>query len=99
MSVIPFARPTPALPAKTEHTATGPVRCHSAGCGHVWEAVADVGTVDLECPKCGDHKGYWRAWFGPSEGELVRECRCGNLFFYLTPEGHKCASCGIYQEY
>lgn len=99
MSVIPFARPTPPAPAETERTATGPVRCHSADCGHVWRGVAPVGTVNMECPKCGDHKGHWRFEFSPEEGDMVRECQCGQQLFYITPEGHMCANCGTYQEY
>jgi hypothetical protein len=30
---------------------------------------------------------------------MIRECNCGNRLFYLTPDGHMCANCGIYQGY
>ena len=55
------------------------------GCNHTWEATAPVGVTRFE--------------FAPSPGQLVRECGCGNQLFYLTPEGHLCANCGIYQSY
>lgn len=44
-------------------------------------------------------KGKWKFEFAPSEGQMVRECNCGNQLFYLTPDGHLCANCGIYQAY
>lgn len=77
--------------------AQGEVFC--IGCNHVWQAVAPVGTTQLECPGCGASKGRWRFEFAPNEGQLVRECNCGNQLFYLTPEGHLCANCGTYQRY
>lgn len=69
------------------------------GCGHTWQAVAPTGTTQLECPACQSIKGHWKFEFMPAVGELVRECNCGNQLFYLTPEGHMCANCGVYQEY
>ena len=68
-------------------------------CGHEWISVAPVGTVQLECPECHTMKGLFRFPFHFSEGQLVRECNCGNQLFYLSPEGHMCANCGIYQSY
>ena len=69
------------------------------GCGHEWQAVAPVGVTRFECPECHAMKGLWRFEFAPAEGQMVRECNCGNQLFYLTPDGHLCANCGIYQEY
>jgi predicted RNA-binding Zn-ribbon protein involved in translation (DUF1610 family) len=69
------------------------------GCGHTWQAVAPTGTTRFECPECGAMKGAWRFEFYPAEGQMVRECNCGNQFFYLTPDGHMCANCGTYQRY
>jgi hypothetical protein len=68
-------------------------------CGREWQAVAPVGTVQLECPDCKTMKGLFRFPFAPADGQLVRECDCGNQLFYLTPEGHMCANCGTYQSY
>lgn len=68
-------------------------------CGHEWEAITDTGTVQLECPNCHTMKGLFKFPFEPNEGQLVRECGCGNQLFYLSPEGHLCANCGIYQRY
>jgi hypothetical protein len=76
---------------------TGEAFC--IGCKHTWVAVAPTGTVDLECPKCKCEKGRWKFLFYPNEGQLIRVCNCGNQLFFLTPEGHMCANCGIYQHY
>lgn len=71
------------------------------GCDHVWTATAPVGTTQLECPECRALKGHWRFEHAPAPapGSLVRECNCGNQLFYLTPKGHMCANCGVYQRY
>lgn len=95
MSVIPFKRPEPE--PEPEPHGSGEAFC--IGCSHTWVAVAPVGTVDLQCPKCLCHKGKWKFEFFPSEGQMVRVCNCGNQLFYLTPDGHLCANCGTYQEY
>lgn len=68
-------------------------------CGHTWTAVAPTGTVQLECPSCHTMKGLFKFPFCVVEGQQVYTCNCGNQHFYLTPEGHLCANCGIYQEY
>lgn len=68
-------------------------------CDHVWQAVAPVGTTQLECPECHTMKGLMKYPHAPAEGTLVRECRCGNQYFWITPEGHMCPNCGIYQSY
>lgn len=90
MSVVQF-------PARTNPYAEGEAFC--VACGTTWRAVAPVGTVDLECPECHTHKGKWKFAFYPNPDQLVRECNCGNQLFYLTPDGHLCANCGIYQQY
>lgn len=94
-AVIPFARRQP--PETTEQHGAGEAFC--IGCGHTWTAVAPTGTLAFECPQCRSTKGKWKFEFYPSEGQQVRECQCGNQLFYLTPEGHLCANCGIYQRY
>lgn len=69
-------------------------------CGHVWAAVVPTGTTAFECPACNRHTGHWKFEFYPGEqDQFVRQCNCGNQLFYLTPEGHLCANCGIYQRY
>lgn len=69
------------------------------GCDHTWAAVAPTGTTQLLCPNCGTEKGTWKFPFQLPDGELIRECQCGNRLFYITPEGHMCIRCGIYQIY
>lgn len=88
-AVIPFAR--------REQHGSGEAFC--IGCGYHWAAVAPTGTTTLVCPQCLAHKGKWKFEFAPSPGQMVRECGCGNQLFYLTPEGHLCANCGVYQRY
>jgi len=82
---------------KREQHAHGNAFCLQ--CSHEWVAVAPTGTVQLECPECKTMKGLFKFPFAPATGELVRECNCGNQLFYLTPEGHLCTNCGIYQRY
>jgi len=83
--------------AREEQHGAGEAFCLS--CNHTWAAVAPTGTQAFECPDCHRHTGHWRFEFYPAAGQQVRECDCGNQLFYLTPEGHLCASCGIYQRY
>ncbi len=89
MNIIPFK--------PRQQTAEGDA--FGIACGHTWRAVAPTGVVDLECPACHAMKGRWRFAFYPAAGQMVRECDCGNQLFYLTPDGHLCANCGIYQGY
>jgi len=82
-----------------ERVQSGVGEAFCIGCGHTWAGVAKTGTVDLECPNCHAMKGKWKFEFAPMPGQMVRECGCGNQLFYLTPDGHLCANCGIYQVY
>ena len=91
-NVVEFSRPE-----RTEPHGSGEAVC--TGCGHAWAAVVPVGVTEFECPSCHASKGRWRFGFYPSVGQKVRECACGNQLFYLTPEGHLCAECGVYQRY
>jgi len=68
-------------------------------CKHEWIATAPTGATQLECPKCGSLKGIFKFPACVEEGQLIRQCKCGNDLFYLTPEGHLCPNCGIYQTY
>jgi hypothetical protein len=68
-------------------------------CNHTWQAVAPTGIESFECPSCRRFTGHWKFEFYPREDQPVRECNCGNQLFYLTPDGHLCANCGIYQSY
>lgn len=92
MSVIPFNR----LETDDQHGA-GKAFCF--GCKHEWIAVAPTGLTEFECPNCGAYKGRWRFGFYPALNDEVWECACGNQLFYMTPDGHLCANCGIYQSY
>lgn len=69
------------------------------GCGHTWQAVAPTGIESFQCPACERFTGHWKFEFYPAADQMVRECNCGNQLFYLTPDGHLCANCGVYQRY
>lgn len=90
-NILPFERQRP------EQTGAGEAFC--IACDHSWVAVAPTGTTTFECPVCHTMKGKWKFEFAPSDGQLARTCNCGNQLFYLTPDGHLCANCGIYQSY
>ena len=75
----------------------GEAFCQS--CGHTWQAVATTGTEAFQCPECERFTGHWKFEFYPATDQMVRECNCGNQLFYLTPDGHLCANCGVYQRY
>ena len=90
-NVIPFGRQV------REQHGVGEAFCLS--CNHTWVATHPTGTTVFECPSCQRVTGRWKFGFSPSVGQQVRECDCGNQLFYLTPEGHMCASCGRYQRY
>jgi hypothetical protein len=92
VGVVQFKKPEPAV----QH-GSGEAFC--LACDHVWAAVAPTGTTKLECPACKRMTGHWKFEFGFDVGQLVRSCQCGNQLFYLSPDGHLCASCGIYQAY
>jgi hypothetical protein len=69
-------------------------------CKHEWQAVEPSGTFDgFECPECGSFKGKFKYEFMPAVGDVHFVCNCGNALFYIMPEGHLCANCGIYAEY
>lgn len=81
---------------EVEPTGEGPAFCFR--CDHEWHAVAPVGTEHLQCPACLTYKGRYRYEFQPQEPVYTCEA-CTNQLYYLTPDGHLCANCGLYNEY
>ena len=69
---------------------SGPVRCIQ--CGHEWDAIAPIGTSELQCPECLTYKGVWLELFSP---DPVFECNCGNRLFYQSVDGPVCGKCGV----
>lgn len=70
------------------------------GCRHEWVAVAEAGTVDLECPSCGLWKGVGKGLVGAGDGEQVFRCDCGSeaLTAIITLAGKhrlRCMLCGL----
>ncbi len=75
----------------------GDAKC--LGCEHEWEAVAPVGAVGLECPKCGTDRGVMAGLCFPKEGKSVWTCNNdGNQYFVrVAGEGWLCIVCGALQ--
>lgn len=92
-SVVEFKKPV----ARNEMWAQGSAVC--IGCRHEWEAVAPVGTHQLECPKCHTMKGIFRHPFGSAPGDSVFQCNCGceamTAYFHKGKFWFQCMSCGI----
>ena len=65
-------------------------------CKYKWSAVAETGSVWLECPKCGVKKGLFI--YECDRDEKHWECKCENQLFYITPKGPYCPNCGAWQE-
>lgn len=72
---------------------SGNAKC--LGCGHIWVAVAPIGTIWLECPNCSSIKGRH---IYPVERSVDRwVCNCGNDLFYMSINGVYCPNCGEWQ--
>lgn len=69
---------------------TGPARC--LDCKHEWVAVAPVGTIWMECPKCSLIRGRFVNQVERDGDHWV--CNCGNDLFYVTSDGAYCPNCG-----
>lgn len=92
--VVSLADAKAALEAEDEgdeRHINGEAHCHS--CGHTWEAVAPVGSVELQCPECNR---MWGLFSTPISPGIHWTCHCGEGLFYLRPEGAMCRACGTY---
>jgi hypothetical protein len=91
-NVVVFQRPTP---PEMEGTA----KC--IGCQHEWEAVAPLGTAQLECPSCRTMKGMWKHPFAARDGDLEFRCLCGSEALTAYQRHGKfwlrCMNCGTDQ--
>jgi phage FluMu protein Com len=71
---------------------TGAARCQA--CGKEWEAVAPVGTHELECPSCKATKGYMVNAVLRGNERFV--CNCGCDVFRISPiHGPYCVNCAV----
>lgn len=87
--ILPFKpRQPPKIETDGPHL-EGPAVC--GACQHEWEAVAPVGVVILECPKCAR---MWGAFKHQVEPPTAWHCHCGEWLFWLTPTGAMCRRCG-----
>ena len=69
-------------------------------CSHQWDAVADIGSVELKCPECNTWKGVFEGMTAP---DAVFECVCGNQHFYVSYDNSDyfyamCAKCGLRED-
>lgn len=87
-SIVPFKPKVP------DNCATGEAVCYT--CGHSWQAVAPIGVIELECPKCKELTGKWLNRFRPSEGYVYHCGNCNGETWVLTPDGALCESCGVF---
>lgn len=81
------------LQSRQPHMA-GHAQC--LNCQYKWEAVAEIGTLRLECPECHTMKGVFRNLCDPSDS-IVWFCECGNDLFIVGPNGCTCCVCGVRQ--
>lgn len=64
-------------------------------CKHTWEAVAPVGTHELECPSCGRYAGFFKTLIHVDGGVPRFECgtcHCG--IWTVLKTGIQCCGCG-----
>ena len=81
-------------PINRHPTMEGEARCTQ--CGHCWEGVAPVGTIELECPQCHAMRGVFIYPIDPPLPE-VWQCGCGGDLFYVGKQAIVCARCGTTQ--
>lgn len=78
------------LEPKTGIHLTGTALCFH--CKAEWQSVCipeDDG--NLECPSCGKHIGILKH---PIQPDLMLECSCGSVLYFVTPDGLVCRKCG-----
>ena len=68
-------------------------------CRYEWHQVAPIGTIWLDCPKCGLPQGHPKYPFGAEVGEMVFTCTpCGGqAFTSYKRDGYtwvRCMACG-----
>lgn len=70
-------------------------------CKHEWVAVVPAGTVFLECPSCGVHKGVTKYPCDVDSGRAHWVCNCGCYYFFIDEDTKniKCANCGVGQRF
>lgn len=69
---------------------TGAARCQQ--CAYEWQAVAPVGTHELECPQCRASKGYMLG--SVVRGNEAWHCNCGcDVFRIHADTGPYCINC------
>lgn len=85
--ILPFKPVEP--DAKKPHV-SGSATCQQ--CRYRWEAVAPVGTVEIQCPKCLTMKGLYMYGHEDPGGSLMCECLC--QVFTISRDRVICWRCG-----
>ena len=68
-------------------------------CKHEWTAVAEIGTVALDCSKCGTGQGVFSGIALPDDPVPLWICDCGCRHFFISPSHAYCCHCGLAQEF
>lgn len=76
---------------KNDPHLSGEAKC--IACSHDWVAIAPVGVMELECPKCESMLGMF-IWPTAPKSEKVWTCDCGCQLFYIVDDGNQCYRCG-----
>jgi len=63
-------------------------------CKHEWNALAPVGTKELECPECSTMKGKFILFTGPRDEFFT--CDCGSEMFFVLRNNIQCIECAEY---
>lgn len=84
--VIPFR-----LKNEDQPYLSGPARCFD--CEYEWEAVAPVGTRQLECSNCEGMAGRFQHKI--IRGSKIYRCNCGSVDMRHNGEFLYCSACGI----
>jgi hypothetical protein len=81
------------LPTALERGAHNAGEAKCCHCKHEWVAVAPVGTVWLECPKCETWHGLMKGPVYPDGAQWT--CNCGCYVFVVSETTNiLCAVCG-----
>ena len=60
--------------AKAERSPHLACKARCVACKHEWQAVAPLGTLELECPSCGLTRGQWMYPFNLDKGQMIFVC-------------------------
>lgn len=92
----------------SEHKDDGPWLSGEAkclACGHKWIVVAEVGSYNLECPRCSTNLGVLQYSVQTMDDEMIWTCACGSDAFQIVGGADRkfkrmsCLKCGGNQKF